>query len=244
MKTFEVGVQPGSSKQAECFSDTNTATYSKGCEALPFGISPELKVSASESVSLTEMSCGAKSEHSNDMDVEVANETSSSGVESSYICSSQAAEHWGDIDMTRSNPCSSVLGEISGCKKEQDDSDMAKSAPSLVLPNGFSGFDKDSYVSEDYQNLRGDSEHVDAIECKSIAAKDNVKLSNGYASSNIHDMPVEDGGAVFSGVGSCSSETSSAEMHQLKRRLPFYSSEAEEGNELNKMESAGNKLIK
>ncbi|KAJ1380981.1 Zinc finger, MYND-type [Sesbania bispinosa] len=61
--------------------------------------------------------------------------------------------------------------------------------------------------------------------------------------SNGYDIPIQDGGALFSEVSSCSTETSSAEMHQLKRRLPTYSSEADEGNGIKKVEILGNKLI-
>ena len=51
---------------------------------------------------------------------------------------------WLDIDMSRSNPCSSVLEEILGYMEEQDDTDMAKSGPPS-LPNGFSSL-YDSFV--------------------------------------------------------------------------------------------------
>ncbi|KAJ1378103.1 Zinc finger, MYND-type [Sesbania bispinosa] len=214
VQTVKAGVQPGPTEQAGCFSDMKTVTDSRGWEGFPSDISPELKVSGCKSVSLTGMNSSAEREHSKDMDIiDVAND---------------------------------VLEEISGCTEEQDDSDMVKSGPSPVLPNGFSCFDKDSSVSKDHQNIREDLEHVDVVKCKSTAVKGNANYSNGYASANCsngYDIPIQDGGAVFSGVSSCSTETSSAEMHQLKRRLPSYSSEADEGNGIKKVEILGNKLI-
>lgn len=93
--------------------------------------------------------------------------------------------------------------------EEQDDSDMAKSGLSPVMPNGFSCFDEDFSVLKDYQNTREDSEHVHDIKLlKLIAVKGDANYSNGYAGANTHDIPIEDGGAVFSEVGSCSTETS------------------------------------
>ncbi|XP_061374902.1 ubiquitin carboxyl-terminal hydrolase 18-like [Gastrolobium bilobum] len=272
VQTVKVEVQSGPAEQAECLSDMKTVTYSRGCEAFPSDSSPEVKVSGCEHVSLTGMNYDAKIEHFEDIGVvdianetscsavessdihssqavnedigvvDIANETSCSAVESSDIHSSQAVNDLRSIEISRSNPCSSEV--ILGCREEQDAGHMAKSGPSPGLPNGFSCFDNDSSVSMDYQNTREDSGHEDVIKCKSLAATNgNGNYSNGYASANKYAIPVEDGSVVFHGVGSCSTETSSDEMHQLKRRLPFYSSEADQGNGVKKVEISGNKLV-
>ncbi|TKY74829.1 Ubiquitin carboxyl-terminal hydrolase 19 [Spatholobus suberectus] len=238
VKTVKLEVQSGPTEQAECLSDMKTGTYSRGCEASPSD-SPELKVSGCENASLTEMNSGIKREHSKDVDIiEVANEAFCNGVESSYMHDSEAVNDFGDTDMDGSNTCSSVLEEISVCMEEQDDSDMVKSSPSPCLPNGFSCSDKDSSVSVDYQNTKEDSasEHVDVIKCK-VTANGFANYSNGYASANKCDVPVEDGD------GSFNTETPSAEMHQLKWRLASDNSEADKGNGVKKVEMTGNKLI-
>ena len=245
-QTVEVEVVPGPTEQAECLSNMETITCSRGGDALPSDTdcSPELKVSGCDyDECLTGTKSSAKREHSKDMDlIDVANETSCSAVDSSYMPSSQSIKDLGDVDMSRSNPCSSVLEEISGCTQEQDNTDMAKSGPSPGLLNGFSSLN-DSSVSMDYQNSKEDSEHVDVVKCNSITAQGNATYGNGYASANKYAIPVGDGGTVFSGVDSFSTETSSAEMHQLKRRLPFHSSETDHGNGVKKVEISGDKLI-
>ncbi|XP_027354132.1 ubiquitin carboxyl-terminal hydrolase 18-like [Abrus precatorius] len=236
-QTVKVDVQPGLDEQAECLSDMQTVTSSRGCEVFQSHNSPELKVSVCENMTLTGMNSGVKRGHTKDVDViDVANETSCSAVESSSMHSSEAVKDLVDINMERSNLCSPVLEQISGFMEVQND--MAKSDPSPCLPNGFSCFDKDSAAPGDYQNKREESEHVDVIKCTG-----NANYSNGYASANNHDVLVEDGDAVSSGIGSFSTETSSAEMHQLKRRLSSYSSEADGGNDVKKMEISGNKLV-
>lgn len=127
--------------------------------------------------------------------------------------------------------------------EEQDDSDMAKSGLSPVMPNGFSCFDEDFSVLKDYQNTREDSEHVHDIKLlKLIAVKGDANYSNGYAGANTLDIPIEDGGAVFSEVVLVPLKRPKAEMHQLKRRLPFYNSETDQGNGVKKVEISGNNV--
>ncbi|RDY08579.1 Ubiquitin carboxyl-terminal hydrolase 19, partial [Mucuna pruriens] len=241
VQTVKSEVQPGPSptEQAECFSDMKTETYGRGCEAFSSESSPELEVSGSENMSLTGMNTGVKREHSKDVDIiDVANESLCNGVESSDMHDSEAVKDLEDVDMDGSNTHSSVLEEISSSMEEQDDdNNIAKSSPS-GLPNGFSCFDKDSSVSVDCHNTRevsnSDSEHVDVIKCK---ANGFANYSNGFA--NKCDVPVEDG----DGDGSFSTETPSAEMHQLKWRLGSENPEADKANGVEKVEISGNKII-
>ena len=88
----------------------------------------------------------------------------------------------------------------------------------------------------DYQNSREYSEHVDVVKCKLRTAQRNANYGNGYASANKYAIAVEDVGNVFYGFGAFSIETSSAEMHQLKQRLPFYNFEIDQGNGVKNVE--------
>lgn len=235
LQTVKSEVQPDPTEQADCLSDTKNETHSRGCEAFASENSPELKVSGYENVSLTGINSGVKIEHSKDVDIiDGSNESFCNGVESSYMHDSEAVKDLDEIDMDEPNTCSSVLEEISVCTEEQDDRDMAKSSPSPLLPNGFSCFDKDSSVSVDYQDTKEDLDlkHVDVIKCM-VTANGFANYSNGYASANKCDVPVEDGDASFS------NETPSAEMHQLKWRVASENSEADKGNGVKKVEKSG-----
>ncbi|KAL2346631.1 hypothetical protein Fmac_000631 [Flemingia macrophylla] len=199
-------VKSGPTEQVECLSDMKTETYSGGCEAIPSDSSQESMFSGGENVSSSRMHAGVKREYSKDVHmIDFAIEPFCNGVESVNVCDSEAVnvhdseavKDLGDVDMVASNTCSSVLEDISGCMEEQndsDDSDITKSSPSPCLPNGFSCFDKDSSVSVDCRNTReySDSEHVDVIKCK-VTINGFANYSNGYASANKYDVPVEDG---------------------------------------------------
>ncbi|MED6203637.1 hypothetical protein PIB30_001335 [Stylosanthes scabra] len=216
----EVEVEPSPTEQAECLSNMVTVTCNGACDVFPAEHSnSEPKVSAHEQSKDTHL-------------IDVANGTSCWAVESSHV-PSQSGKDLGDNDMRRSNLCSSVLEEISGCTEENDDTDMAKSSVSPRLSNGFSSQD-DSSVSMDYQISGEDSEHVELVKCKPVTAQDCANHGNGYANANKY---------AISGVGSFSTETSASEMHQLKRRLPFQGSETGQSNGVKKVEVSGDKLI-
>ncbi|MED6176688.1 Ubiquitin carboxyl-terminal hydrolase 19 [Stylosanthes scabra] len=216
----EVEVEPSPTEQAECLSNMVTVTCNGACDVFPAEhCNSEPKVSACEQSKDTRL-------------IDVANGTSCWAIESSHV-PSQFGKDLGDMDMRRSNLCSSVPKEISGCTEEHDDTDMAKSSVSPRLSNGFSSQD-DSSVSMDYQISGEDSEHVELVKCKSVTAQDCAIHGNGYANANKY---------AISGIGSFSTETSASEMHQLKRRLPFQGSETGQSNGVKKVEVSGDKLI-
>ncbi|CAJ1973609.1 unnamed protein product [Sphenostylis stenocarpa] len=221
--------QPSPTEQAGCLSELKTETYSGGCESSPSDSSPELIVGC-ENMPLTEINPGVKREQSKDVEIiDVnANDSVCNGVESSYMHGSEAVKDLGDIeDLDGSNTCSSVLEEISVCKEEQDDSDLAKWSPTSCLPNGFSCVDKNSSVSMDYENAREDSnsKHVDVTKCK-VTANGFANHNNSYVSANNYDdVPVEDGDGSFP-----IEMTPSAEKHQFKGRLASDNSEGDKGN--------------
>lgn len=127
--------------------------------------------------------------------------------------------------------------------EEQDDSDMAKSGLSPVMPNGFSCFDEDFSVLKDYQNTREDSEHVHDIKLlKLIAVKGDANYSNGYAGANTHDRELRMVVLCFLKLVLVPLKRPKAEMPQLKRRLPFYNSETDQGNGVKKVEISENNV--
>ncbi|KAL4276915.1 hypothetical protein HN51_059562 [Arachis hypogaea] len=229
MQTVEVEVEPSPTEQAECLSNMETVTCNGTCDAFPaeHSSNSELKVSACEQSKDIRL-------------IDVANGTPSWATESSHV-PSKSGKDLEDIDMRRSNLCSSVVEDILCCTEEQDDTDMAKVSVSPRLANGFSSLN-DSSVSMDYQNSGEDQEHVELVKCKPLTAQGHANHGNGYASANKYAIPVEDDGSVFSGVGSFSTETSASEMHQLKRRLPFHGSETGHANGVKKVEVSGDKL--
>ncbi|KAL2574488.1 hypothetical protein AAZV13_17G189600 [Glycine max] len=203
----EMEVEPGQTEQDECLSNMKALTCSRGSEVLPSDASPELKVSSSydceSSAGLNSQAKREQFEDVNMMDVDstgIANELSCGAVESSYVPISQTDSDLGDVDMGRS------LEETSGCKQEQDDTDMVRSGSCSGLPNGSSFFDKHPSVSRDHQNMEEHSEHIDVVNCKLITAKDNAYYGNGYVSANDSSMPVEDAGTQFSGISSFPTE--------------------------------------
>ncbi|KAH1212563.1 Ubiquitin carboxyl-terminal hydrolase 19 [Glycine max] len=202
----EVEVEPGQTEQDECLSNMKALTCSRGSEVLPSDVSPELKVSSSyDCESFAGLNSPVKREQFNDvdmMDVDstgIVNEISCGAVESSYVPISQTDSDLGDVDMGRS------LEETSGCKEEQDDTDMVSSGLCSGPPNDNS-FDKHPSVSRDHQNMEEDSEHIDVVNCKLITAKDNACYSNGYVSANEPSIPVEDAGSQISGISSFPTE--------------------------------------
>nr|KYP42903.1 Ubiquitin carboxyl-terminal hydrolase 19 [Cajanus cajan] len=201
VQTTEVEVEPGQTERDECISNMKTLTHSRGSEVLPSYICPESKVSSSSHAGLNSQAKSEQPEGMDMMDVDsngIANEISCSAVESSYVPISQTVRDLGDVDMSRS------LEETTGCKEEQDNSNMARYGSSPGLPND-STFDKHSSISRDYQNMEG-SERIDVVKCKLITAKDNAYYGNGYVSANKSAIPVEDAGTRFSGVGSFPTE--------------------------------------
>ncbi|CAK8569918.1 unnamed protein product [Lathyrus sativus] len=224
-RRVEVEVEPDQTvQQAECFSNIKALTCRSDCEVSPFDISPELKVSSSyDYESSIELNSEAKKEQSEDtsmLDVEstdIANAISSSAVESSYLPVSYAVDNLVEVDMER------PIEETSGCAQDQDDTGMAGSCPS-GLPNDFSFLDKHSSVSIDYRNVEEVSEHIDAVKCKLLTAKEDAYYGNGYVSANKSAIPHEDAGTLFSGVGS-------------------FPTEKDIGNGIKKVEISADKLI-
>lgn len=220
----KVEVEPGSTEQPGSFSSMETVTPSGSPKVLPSDISPDLKVSGCEKELLTGTNSDVMSENFEDMDKidvesasDVAGDISCNAVKSSVVLGSQAVKDLGNIDMVRTNPCSSLVEETSGCvEEEQNDINMAKSGPSPGLPNNFSCCDKNSSAAMDYQNER-DSEHSGEVKFTS-------HYGNGYSSANESEIHVEDAHTKYSGISSLPTETSAAKMHQLKRGSPLYSS--------------------
>ncbi|KAE9587893.1 hypothetical protein Lal_00002786 [Lupinus albus] len=142
-----VKVEPDQTKQADCISNLESVTCSKGCEVL---------------------SSDAKCEHSDDVDmiadksINTENEISCSAIESSSIPISQAVKDFGDVDMI-------ITPEgTSGGAEEQHD--IAIFVPSLGLLNDFSCFDEHSSVSTDCQKMGEEAEHIDVAKCKMITS--------------------------------------------------------------------------
>ncbi|XP_019448006.1 PREDICTED: ubiquitin carboxyl-terminal hydrolase 18-like isoform X2 [Lupinus angustifolius] len=167
MQTVKMGVEPETSKQAECVSIVESVTCSRG-EVLPSDISPEL-VSGHEYQPSTIIDSGAKCEHSDDVDMidkstNPGNEISCSPVGSSSIPISQAVEDFGDVDMSISPE------ETPGNTEEQHDIAIS-TLPGL--PNDISCSPK-----------MGDAEHIDVAKCKSLTSKDGAYYGNGYVSAN------------------------------------------------------------
>lgn len=224
-RTVEVEVEPYQTEQAESLSNIKALTCSSDCEVSPHDISPELKVSSSyEYESSIELNSEANKEQSEDtsmIDVEstdIANNISSSAVESSYLPISYAVNNLVEVDMER------PIEETSGCAQDQDDTGMTGSCPSSGLPNDFSFLDKHSSVSIDYRNVEEDSEHIDAVKCKLLTVKEEAYYGNGYVSANKSAIPHEDAGTLFSGVGS-------------------FPTEKDIGNGIKKVEISADKLI-
>lgn len=205
-------MQPSSTEHAECLPESKTENYS----------SPEMI----EDMPLAETNSRVKREQSKDVEIIDVNDHVSvcNGVESSYMHGSEADKDMGDVeDSDGSNTCSSVLEEISVCMEEQDESDLAKSIPTLSVPNNG------SCVSVDYENAREDSDSNQADAIKSIVTANGfADHSNGYVSANRYDdVPVEDGD------GSFFSETTSAEKHG---KLASDKYECEKGNRVKEVE--------
>lgn len=220
-----VEVEVASTEQAECLSSAETAMPCTSLRVLPSDISPDLKVPGCEKELLTGMKSDVVRDHSEDMDninvestSDVANFMSRSAVESSpLVYGSQIVKDLRNMNLVRSNPCSSVLEETSCCMKdEQGDIDMAESGPSPGSPIVVPCFDQNSSVSTEYQK-ETHSEQADEVNFKS-------NYGNGYSSAQESGIPVEEGRTKFSGISSLPSETSSAKMHQLNRGSPLYSS--------------------
>ncbi|XP_019436178.1 PREDICTED: ubiquitin carboxyl-terminal hydrolase 18-like [Lupinus angustifolius] len=156
-----VKVEPDQTKQADCVSNVESVTCSKGGEVL---------------------SSDAKCEHSDDVDMiddksnNTQNEISCSAIESSSIPISQAVKDFGDVDMIVTPE------ETSGGAEEQHD--IAISAPSPGLLNDFSCFDEHSSVSTDCKKMGQEAEHIDVAKCKMITSKDSICYDNGYVSAN------------------------------------------------------------
>lgn len=204
VQTTEVKVELGQTERDECLSNMNT---------LPSNIGSELNIPSSNGCeSSAGLNSQAKREQFEDVDMidvdstGIANEISCGAVESPYVPISRTVNGLGDVDMDRS------LEETSGCKEEQDDTDMARSDPCPDLPND-SSFHKHSSVPRDHQNAEEDSEHVDVVKSKSITAtKDNAYYGNGYVSTNMSTLPVED-----SGVGSFSTDNGEGGEIKIKK---------------------------
>ncbi|KAK7383417.1 hypothetical protein VNO78_29096 [Psophocarpus tetragonolobus] len=200
----EVEVEPGQNEQDECLSNMKTSTYSRTSEILPSDTSPESKVSSSyDCESSAGLTSQAKREQFEDVDMidvdstGIANGISSSAVKSSYLPISRIVNGLGNADMMDRS-----FKDTSGCKEEQDDTDMVRFGPCPGLPNDSSFFDKHSSVSRDQENVKEDSEHIDVVNGELITAKDSAYYGNGFVSVNKTSIPVEDAGPEFAGVGS------------------------------------------
>ncbi|KAK8473020.1 hypothetical protein PHAVU_001G043700 [Phaseolus vulgaris] len=201
----EVEVESGQTEQDECLlSNTKMLTCSSGSEVLPSDISPDSNVSSTyDCESSAGLNSEAKGEQFEDMGMinvdstGIANEISCSAVESTSVPFSQPVNDLGDVDITDRS-----FEETSGCKEEQENTDMVRSSgPCPGSPNDSSFFDKHSSFSRDHRNVEEDLEHIAVVEGKLIAAKDNTYYGNGYVSANESSIPVEDAGKI-SGIGS------------------------------------------
>ncbi|KAI4316436.1 hypothetical protein L6164_024415 [Bauhinia variegata] len=207
-------VEPGSIQQAECLSSRGSVASGGSSEVFLSNNSPESIVYGCENKPLTEINSDVKREHSENADMVDMESTS---------------------DFANKIQCSAVE-ETSGRMEGHDDTNMAKSGPSPGLPNQCSTLNKDSYVSLDFQSAREDSEHTDTVKLLSKAAMVN---GNGYASPNKSAIPLEDTRTVCSGNNSFPTETFPSGMHLLKRGLPLYNSDTDEGNGIKRVEISG-----
>jgi hypothetical protein len=226
---------PCPKEQVGCSTTAESKKHINGF-AVPADSSPSPKVSNCEEESSTGINPVAPEECLEDMDVASVKPSSSVSMEVS-ICKTE----------------SSSGSSIEAFREDQGGINMVNSASNLLLSNGFSNYNKDSFVafnseagredpedmnmslsdmdssvSVDCKSVREDSEDMDVETTPSVA--DDIEVcGNGYThQKEIMPCPVEHAHKVVS-----------AEMNKFKHELPLCN---EDGNGARRVEIMGGNL--